>query len=178
VASYNPWVGLHWLVSGRTVGGTQIKPPAQCLGREAALRLYTQGSAWFSSEDGVKGSLKPGFWADFTALSDDYFAVPVDRIAGLESVLTVVGGKVVHGAGPYEPLAPEAPRPSTDWSPAGRYPRLAPSAAGGSVPGASAACCAAPCGLHAHRHLFAAVLAPPVADRSAFWGALGCSCAY
>ncbi len=178
VASYNPWVGLHWLVSGRTVGGTQIKPAAQCLGREEALRLYTEGSAWFSSEDGVKGSLKPGFWADFTALSDDYFTVPVDRIAGLESVLTVVGGKVVHGAGPFGPLAPAAPRPSPDWSPAGRYQRLAPAASGGALTRTKAACCAAPCGVHAHRHLFAAAATPPVADRSSFWGALGCSCAY
>jgi predicted amidohydrolase YtcJ len=178
VASYNPWVGLHWLVSGRTVGGTQIKPPAQCLSREAALSLYTQGSAWFSSEDGVKGSLKTGFWADFTALSDDFFTVPTERIADLKSVLTVVGGRVVYGAGTFEPLAPVAPQPSPDWSPVGRYSRLMPLTSNSSTPGMLAACCAIPCGLHEHRHLFAAASAVPVADAGSFWGALGCSCAY
>lgn len=178
VASYNPWVGLHWLVSGRTVGGTQIKPPAQCLDRETALRLYTQGSAWFSSEDAVKGRLQPGYWADFSALTEDYFTVPEDRISGLESVLTVVGGQIVHGSGPFGPLAPPAPEPSPDWSPVGRYRRLLPSAAAAGAGGPLVSCCAAPCGVHGHRHLFAAVAAPPVAERGAFWSALGCSCAY
>ncbi len=178
VASYNPWVGLHWLVSGRTVGGTQIKPPAQCLGRETALRLYTEGSAWFSSEDGVKGTLKPGHWADFSALSDDYFKVPEDRIAGLESVLTVVAGRVVHGSGGFGLLAPAPPRTSPDWSPVGRYRRLGPLPGQQAGQGAGAACCAAPCGVHGHRHLFASMAAPPVSDRGGFWGALGCGCAW
>jgi predicted amidohydrolase YtcJ len=178
VASYNPWVGLHWLVSGRTVGGTQIKPPSHCLSREQALRLYTQGSAWFSGEDAVKGCLKPGQWADFSALSDDYFRVPAERIGGLESVLTVVGGKVVHGTGGFGPLAPAAPQPSPDWSPVGRYRRLEPVASFTSTENRSAACCGAPCGLHGHQHLFAAASAAPVSDRGSFWGALGCSCAY
>jgi len=172
VASYNPWVGLHWLVSGRTVGGTQIKPPAACLSREVALRLYTEGSAWFSSEDHQKGRLQVGHWADFCALSDDYFEVPEAQIADLQSVLTVVGGRVVHGAQGFEPLAPPPPRPSPDWSPVGRYQRLAPLRSPSST-----ACCGLPCGLHGHRHLFAATSAPPVADSATFWGALGCSCA-
>ncbi len=178
VASYNPWVGLHWLVSGRTVGGTQIKPQAQCLSRETALRLYTEGSAWFSSEAAVKGCLKPGYWADFSALSEDYFSVPVERIAGLASVLTVVGGQVVHGSGGFEPLAPAAPRPSPDWSPVGRYHRLGPVVPRVHSQGATSACCATPCGVHGHRHLFAAMSAPAVADRGSFWGALGCGCAW
>jgi predicted amidohydrolase YtcJ len=178
VASYNPWVGLHWLVSGRTVGGTQIKPEALCLSRETALHLYTVGSAWFSSESSVKGSLKSGHWADFCALSEDYFSVPTDRIAGLESVLTVVGGKVVHGTGGFAPLAPPAPKASPDWSPVGRYPRLSRRTKTMATQRSPLSCCAVPCGVHGHRHLFAAIAAPPVSDRSAFWGALGCGCAY
>ena len=178
VASYNPWIGLHWLVSGRTVGGTQIKPPAQCLSREQALRLYTEGSAWFSGEGSMKGGLKPGHWADFSALSEDYFSVPAERIGGLESVLTVVGGRVVHATGGFGPLAPAAPQPSPDWSPAGRYRRLEPVSQFTSTGSRSAACCGAPCGLHGHQHLFAAASAAPVSDQGSFWGALGCSCAY
>ena len=60
VASYNPWVSLWWLVSGRTVGGLELYPQANRLDRETALRLWTEGSAWFSSEAGHKGRIAPG----------------------------------------------------------------------------------------------------------------------
>src|SRR5712672_142410 len=39
VASYNPWVSLAWLVTGKTVGGMQITPNRNCLDRETALRM-------------------------------------------------------------------------------------------------------------------------------------------
>jgi predicted amidohydrolase YtcJ len=171
VASYNPWVGLHWLVSGETVGGTRLYAQRDLLDRESALRLYTEGSAWFSNEQESKGTLRAGRYADFFALSEDYFAVPESRIKDLRSVLTVVGGKVVHGDDEFAGLAPPLPRPSPDWSPVGRYARLRPAPTG-------AACCTAPCGLHGHRHAFAARNAVPVGDRAAFWGALGCGCAF
>ena len=48
VASYNPWVGLHWLVTGRTVGGLELCPPHHLLGPHEMVRLYTAGSAWFT----------------------------------------------------------------------------------------------------------------------------------
>ena len=60
VASYNPWVALYWLVAGRTVGGLQLYDERNKLDRTTALRLWTEGSAWFSSENGKKGSLAPG----------------------------------------------------------------------------------------------------------------------
>src|SRR5207342_16369 len=47
VASYNPWVSLYWLVSGKTVGGTSLYSGDHRLERAEALRLYTVGSAWF-----------------------------------------------------------------------------------------------------------------------------------
>jgi predicted amidohydrolase YtcJ len=171
VASYNPWIGLHWLVSGATVGGTRLYRQHALVDRETAWRLYSEGSAWFSSEQGRKGTLKPGQYADFTALSEDYFAVPEAGIKELSSVLTVVGGKVVHGDNEFAALAPPLPPASPSWSPVGHYARLRTQATG-------AACCARACGVHAHRHLFAATRTPPVQDRSAFWGALGCSCAF
>jgi predicted amidohydrolase YtcJ len=175
VASYNPWIGLHWLVTGETVGGTRLYPQRQLIDRETALRLYTEGSAWFSSENGRKGALKVGQYADFVALSDDYLGVPESQIKDLSSVLTVVGGKVVHGEGDFHDLAPPMPKASPDWSPVGRYRRFAP------VPAAqrqAAACCALPCGVHGHRHLLAAAARVPTSDRNAFWGALGCGCAF
>jgi len=177
VASYNPWVGLHWLVTGETVGGTRLYPQRNLLDRETALRLYTEGSAWFSSENGRKGALKVGQYADFAVLSGDYLSVPESDIKALSSVLTVVGGKVVHGEGDFADLAPPLPKASPDWSPVGRYGRLrtAPPA---TLQRQAAGCCAAPCGVHGHRHLFAAMSEPPAGDRAAFWGALGCACAY
>jgi predicted amidohydrolase YtcJ len=121
VASYNPWIALYWLTSGRTVGGAELYPQANRLSREEALRLMTAGSAWFSGEDAEKGTLEVGKLADFALLSADYLSVPEEEIRGLESLLTVVGGKVVHGAGDYAPLAPPLPPVSPAWSPVAAY---------------------------------------------------------
>jgi predicted amidohydrolase YtcJ len=60
VSSYNPWLAMHWLVSGRTVGDTQLYPPENRLTRTEALRLYTSGSAWFSGDESRKGTLELG----------------------------------------------------------------------------------------------------------------------
>ena len=80
VASYNPWVALSWLVTGTTVGGLTLYPEENRLDRETALRLFTRGSAWMSREDDVKGRIAPGQYADFAALSADYFSVPDTEI--------------------------------------------------------------------------------------------------
>lgn len=117
VASYNPWPALYWLVTGKSVGGTQLASPENRLSRAEALRLYTIGSAWFSKEEDVKGRLKPGQYADLAVLSDDYFEVAEDAIPGIHSVLTVVGGRIVHGDGPYDGLAPKLPELLPEWSP-------------------------------------------------------------
>ncbi|TWT32074.1 amidohydrolase [Blastopirellula retiformator] len=121
VASYHPWTCLWWLVTGQTVGGTKLHGVEDCLTREEALRLYTQGSAWFSGESDHKGTLSVGQLADVAVLSDDYFAVEADDIRNIESVLTVLGGKVVYGTGKYAKLAPELPPVSPDWSPVTHY---------------------------------------------------------
>src|SRR5207253_7150807 len=98
---YNPFVALYWLVAGKTVGGTTLYPEANRLDRMEALRLFTVGSAWFSGEEEKKGSIEVGKLADLAVLSADYFAVPEEQIKGLESVLTVVGGKIVYAAGDF-----------------------------------------------------------------------------
>ena len=121
VSSYNPWVALYWLVSGKTVGGLSLYPECNRLDRAEALRLYTVGSSWFSGEEGKKGSIAPGQLADLAVLSADYFSVPEEQIKGLESVLTVVGGRVVYGAGEFKGLAPPPPPASPDWSPVNHY---------------------------------------------------------
>jgi len=117
VASYNPWVSLYWLTTGKTVGGVSMYPDRNCLSREEALRLYTQGSSWFSSETGKKGMIAPGQLADFVALTDDYFSVPEEKIKSIESVLTVVGGRVVHATDEFVSYAPPAIPVLPEWSP-------------------------------------------------------------
>ncbi len=121
VASYHPWTCLWWLVTGKSVGGTLINDPENRLDREEALRLWTQGSAWFSGEETHKGDLSPGRRADLAVLSDDYFTVEADAIRGIESVLTIVDGQIVHGSEEFAPLAPDLPPVSPDWSPVKRF---------------------------------------------------------
>ncbi|MBY0262177.1 MAG: amidohydrolase, partial [Phycisphaerales bacterium] len=121
VASYNPWTSLSWLVTGQTVGGTRLYPTENLLSREQALRLFTRGSAWFSREESGKGFLAPGTHADLAVLSDDYLTVPPHRIRGIESMLTIVAGKVVHAAGPLAAHAPPPLPVLPDWSPVGVY---------------------------------------------------------
>jgi len=121
VSSYNPFLSLYWLITGKTVGGLALYPENNRLSRSEALRLYTAGSSWFSTEDGKKGSLVPGQLADFSVLTADYFSIPEEEIKQLESLLTVVGGKVVYAAGEFSRLAPPALPVSPDWSPVKQY---------------------------------------------------------
>ncbi|MBV6781152.1 amidohydrolase [Xanthomonas campestris pv. trichodesmae] len=176
VASYNPWVALSWLVTGRTVGGLALYGDENLLDREQALRLWTQGSAWFSGDETNKGTLAAGQLADFIVLSDDYFRIDEAAIADITSVLTVLGGRVVHGEGDFAALAPTLPPAMPDWSPVNRFGGYQ---VGGRVSGLAAAPHA-----HAHghacrahgAHAHAGLHAVPTDDLRSFWGALGCAC--
>lgn len=175
VASYNPWVSLSWLVTGKTLGGLTLYPPRNRLDRETALRLWTEANTWFSNEEGKKGQIKAGQLADLALLSDDYFGVPENEIVHLRAVLTMLGGKVVHGEGDFTPLAPALPKAMPDWSPVatfGGYYR-APETAGKL---ASACGCHSACTVHGHDHAAALGASVPAADVQSFWGALGCGC--
>ncbi len=121
VSSYNPWVSLWWLVTGKTLGGTTLYSDTNRMSRDEALRLFTVGSAWFSREEHKKGTIAAGQFADLAVLSDDYFSVPEDRIKAIESVLTVVDGKVVYAAGPFKQYDPPPPPVMPDWSPVARF---------------------------------------------------------
>jgi len=181
VASYDPWVGLYWMTTGKTLGGLRLSPEANTLDRETALRLWTEGSAWFSGEEGVKGSLTVGRYADLAVLSADYFAVPADEIRGITSVLTMVGGRIVHGTADFAELAPPLPPASPDWSPLRAFASPGQRTAMTAVPQPqhARAChdgCASACSLHGHGHQIAWASPLPVSDKRAFWGALGCSC--
>jgi predicted amidohydrolase YtcJ len=104
VASYNPFLVLQWLLTGRTVSGLQLRSPQETPSREDALRHYTIDSAWFSFDEDKRGSLEPGKLADFALLDQDVMTIPLDRIERTQSLLTVVGGRVVHAAGPFAGL--------------------------------------------------------------------------
>ena len=121
VSGYNPWVTLYWLCTGKTLGGTPLYEDANRLERSEALTLMTHGSAWFSREQDVKGTLAPGQYADFALLSADYFGVPDEKIKDITSVLTVLGGRIVHAAAEFQALAPPELPVSPDWSPVGHY---------------------------------------------------------
>lgn len=177
VASYNPWVSLVWLVTGRTLGGLTLYPARNRLDREQALVLWTQANTWFSSETGKKGQIVPGQWADLAVLDRDYFAVAEDEIQDIESVLTLLGGEVVHGAGPFSGMAPPLPPAMPDWSPVRTFGGYARRSDESRRYAFAAACgCATACGVHGHGHAAAWAGAVPVSDARSFWGALGCSC--
>lgn len=121
VASYNPWMSLYWLTAGKTVGGLKIYPDERCLEREEALGLWTISNTWFSNEDGERGQIKAGMLADMVVLSEDYFKIDLEGIKDLTSVMTVVGGNVVHGDKEFTDLAPQLPAAMPDWSPVRKY---------------------------------------------------------
>ena len=185
VASYNPWVSLSLLVTGRTVGGLQIYPQRNCLDREVALRMWTEKVTWFSNEVGKKGLVQEGMLADIVVPDRDLFSCAESEIVDTTSLLTVVGGKVVYGASEFADFDDSAPPPAMpDWSPVRRFGGYG---AWGDKEGAplqavmrqaTAACgCARQCGVHGHDHQSAASRSRvPVGDLKSFWGVLGCAC--
>jgi predicted amidohydrolase YtcJ len=184
VASYNPWVSLAWLVTGKTVGGLRIYPQRNCLDRETALRLWTENVTWFSNEEGKKGRIQIGQLADLIVPDRDYFSCAEDEIADTTSDLTMVGGKVVYASGDFARLDQTKPPPAMpDWSPVRTFGGYAawgdPKAAGrpAVLRKAALSCgCVNSCGVHGHDHATAWSSKLPIADLKSFWGALGCSC--
>jgi predicted amidohydrolase YtcJ len=106
VMSYNPFVSLKWMVDGRTVEGMPTRGASELISREEALRLYTAGSAWFSFDEDKRGTLEAGRLADLAVLDKDYLTVPTEEISALTALLTMVGGRIVHAAGPFDDLRP------------------------------------------------------------------------
>jgi predicted amidohydrolase YtcJ len=93
--SYNPWIGVHWLLTGKTLGGGKLQGDKNLLDRTEALRLCTTGGAWISSEEAKKGTLEAGKLADLVVFEKDLFRVPPREILSTPVDLTVAGGRVV-----------------------------------------------------------------------------------
>jgi predicted amidohydrolase YtcJ len=182
VASYNPWVSLSWLVTGRTVAGLRITPQRNCLDRETALRMWTENVTWFSNEEGKKGRIQVGQFADLIVPDRDYFSCAEDEIADITSELTIVGGKIVFGACDFAPLDKAAPPPAMpDWSPVrgfGGYGARAEKgpARAARIQAAQFCGCANTCNVHGHDHARAWSSRIPTSDLKSFWGVLGCAC--
>ena len=182
VASYNPWVSLAWMITGKTVGGTRLYSQRNCLDRESALRMWTENVTWFSNEEGKKGRIVEGQLADLIVPDRDFLGVPEDEIADMTSDLTMVGGKIVYGAGDFAKLDEnEVPPAMPDWSPVrvfGGYAAWAePEKDAALRRQAAASCaCASGCGVHGHDHATAWTKSLPISDLKSFWGALGCAC--
>ncbi len=121
ISTFNPWMSLHWAVTGKTLGGYQFWPQKDVLSKFEALQLYTTGSAWFSGEEKLKGKIQAGQYADMVILNKDYFSVPADDIRDIHSLLTIVNGKVVYAEGAYQKLSPVMPEVIPSWSPVKFY---------------------------------------------------------
>jgi predicted amidohydrolase YtcJ len=182
VASYNPWVSLAWLVTGKTVAGLRLYPQRNCPDRETALRMWTEKVTWFSNEQGRKGRLQVGQLADLIVPDRDYFSCPEDEIADTTSDLTIVGGKVVYAAGDFAAYDKSAPPPAMpDWSPVRTFGGYGAWADADAQPGvrrrlAMSCDCANSCSIHGHDHASVWSSRLPIADLKSFWGALGCAC--
>ncbi|WP_266181847.1 amidohydrolase [Dyella humicola] len=181
VASYNPWVSLAWLTTGKTVGGLGLYPRRNCLDRETALRMWTENVCWFSNEEGKKGRIQVGQLADLIVPDRDYFSCPEDDIADTTSLLTIVGGRVVYGSGEFSSLDDvKVPAAMPEWSPVrvyGGYGAWAQQRGPAQQVAVQASCaCRHDCGVHGHDHATAWSKQMPASDLKSFWGALGCSC--
>ncbi len=67
-ASFNPWVGISWMVSGKSISGTEVLAKDNRLSRAEALRLFTRGAAWFLNAESEMGMIAQGHLADFALL--------------------------------------------------------------------------------------------------------------
>jgi predicted amidohydrolase YtcJ len=103
VSALDPWLSLFYMTTGRNLTGA-VTNGGQQISRLEALRLYTEGTAWFSFDEHQVGSFAEGKYADLAVLSHDYLTVPEQTIRKIESVLTLLGGQVVHAAAPFAHL--------------------------------------------------------------------------
>ncbi|MCI0387758.1 MAG: amidohydrolase [Acidobacteria bacterium] len=92
---YHPFFGMWMAITRQAVDGTVINPE-QRIDRQEALRMWTLNAAYLSFEEKMKGSIEPGKLADLIVITKDFLSCTPDEIKEIETLLTVVGGKVVY----------------------------------------------------------------------------------
>ena len=98
VVDPNPFDNLYSAVTRKDLSGWPEGGwyPDECMDIETAVDCYTADSAYFEFREGVKGRLKPGFYADLTVLDKDIFSCSGDEIRGVRPVLTMCAGKITY----------------------------------------------------------------------------------
>ncbi|MEE8248780.1 MAG: amidohydrolase family protein [Gammaproteobacteria bacterium] len=98
----NPWCIIYYMVTGRNVAG-ELTNADETVSRYEAVRYYASvEQGWFTKEDDTLGGIDVGRFADLVVLSADVFDPAVvgdEAIRQMTSVLTIVGGEIVHDAG-------------------------------------------------------------------------------
>lgn len=96
---FSPWASIAWFVTGRSIDGEGVRSSEHLMTREAAIRAYTTGAAWFTGEEDVLGRIAPGYHADLAVLAADPFEVSDDELSSIRSDLTIMAGRVTHESG-------------------------------------------------------------------------------
>lgn len=116
VASYNPWIALYWITTGKTIGGTPVMATDNTIDRLTALKLFTYGGYNLIKQP-LKGKIQKDYYADLVILDKDYLSVQDEEIKSIHAKLTIVDGKIVYGDSDFSSIAP-APLPVIpSWSP-------------------------------------------------------------
>jgi predicted amidohydrolase YtcJ len=98
IAPMNPWLHMYYAATGLNARQVLINGGQQ-ITRQEVLKLYTAGNGWFLREEEQIGTIEAGRLADMAVLSHDYFTVPDEDLKKIRSIVTVVGGRIVHDAG-------------------------------------------------------------------------------
>jgi len=110
VNQFRPFQTLYFAVTGKMVGGTVVN--THTVSREAALIAHTRNNAYLFFRENDLGSIQSGRFADLVVTDRDYLTVPADEIKAIQSVMTIVGGKVMYDAATavrYDAAVPIAP---------------------------------------------------------------------
>lgn len=93
------WQAIEYHVNGRSIDGSSHRPSHALLRRDEALRLYTRNAAWLAFDEDRRGQLSEGMLADLAVLDQPLLTMPASKIHTIQSLLTILGGKIVHDAG-------------------------------------------------------------------------------
>ncbi|TRO47153.1 amidohydrolase, partial [Candidatus Bathyarchaeota archaeon] len=94
VTFYSPWVQIYAAVTRKTSSG-QVVGPEEAISVMDAIRVYTWNGAYLGRDEDRLGSIEPGKYADMVVLDRDILTVPHEEIKDINTVVTIVDGRVV-----------------------------------------------------------------------------------